>query len=131
MPKFLTQLGWAVAFDNAGTSAFSLKPGEIKTVVLRLKPGREFTAQDVVKARNDAAIVVTATADGIVVGGMTYVLDSEADGTERRPSGSRGALDARSPREAYLADAAPRRGRAERKGRAPPAMSTINLARYC
>jgi hypothetical protein len=45
-----------------------------------LKPGREFTAQDVVKARADAVVHVTATADGIVVGGMSYVLDAKLTG---------------------------------------------------
>jgi hypothetical protein len=48
--------------------------------VLRLKPGKDFTAQDVVKARSNAVIEVLATADGIVVGGMSYTLDPKLTG---------------------------------------------------
>jgi hypothetical protein len=80
LPKFLVERGWATTFDNPGAGAFALKSGEIKSIVLRFKPGREFTAQDVVRARADAVIHVTATADGIVVGGMSYVLDSKLTG---------------------------------------------------
>jgi hypothetical protein len=80
LPKFLAERGWTTAFDNPGAGAFALKSGEVKGIVLRLKPGREFTAQDVVKARADAVVHVTATADGIVVGGMSYVLDAKLTG---------------------------------------------------
>jgi hypothetical protein len=76
LPKFLATRGWTATFDNPGEGAFTLKPGEVKGVVLRLKPGNAFTAQDVINAKADAAILVTATADGIVVGGMSYVLDA-------------------------------------------------------
>ena len=80
LPKFLAERGWTTTFDNPGAGAFALKSGEVKGVVLRFKPGREFTAQDVVKARADAVVHVTATADGIVVGGMSYVLDPKLTG---------------------------------------------------
>ena len=76
LPRFLTERGWAVMFDNPGTNAFKLKSAEVKVVVLRFKPGKDFTRKDVVNAKSDTAIQVVATADGIVVGGMSYTLET-------------------------------------------------------
>ncbi|MEP6738992.1 MAG: hypothetical protein ABJA61_01350 [Caldimonas sp.] len=80
MPKFLVERGWSAVLDNPGAGAFSLKSGEVKTVVLRFKTGKEFTANDVIKAKADAVIDIVATADGIVVGGMSYTLDPKVVG---------------------------------------------------
>jgi hypothetical protein len=80
LPKFLVDRGWAATFENPDAGVFALKSGEVKVVVLRLKPGKEFTAQDVVKARSNGVIEVLATADGIVVGGMSYPLDPKLTG---------------------------------------------------
>jgi hypothetical protein len=74
LPAFLTGAGWSAVFDNPGAGAFELRPGESKTVTLRLKPGTEFTAADVRNA-DDPVIRVEAYANGILVGGMTYTLD--------------------------------------------------------
>lgn len=65
-----------MTFANPGAGAFALKPGESTTVVLKPRPGKEFTPEQVKQAiaAKDAAIVVTATANGIVVGGMSYEL---------------------------------------------------------
>jgi zinc metalloprotease ZmpB len=75
LPKFLVGRGWTAVLDNPGAGAFGLKSGEIKPVVLRLKPGKDFVPQDVIKAEADTLIEVVAQADGIVVGGMGYRLD--------------------------------------------------------
>jgi hypothetical protein len=80
LPKFLVDRGWAATFENPDAGVFALKSGEVKVVVLRLKPGKEFTAQDVVKARSNGVIEVLATADGIVVGGMSYTVDPKLTG---------------------------------------------------
>ena len=88
LPKFLVERGWATVLDNPGAGAFGLKSGEVKEVVLRFKPGKDFTARDVVGAKADARIQVVATADGIVVGGMTYVLDPKRSG--QRPTKATG-----------------------------------------
>jgi hypothetical protein len=80
LPKFLVERGWAATFENPDAGVFALKSGEVKVVVLRFKPGKEFTAQDVVKAKSNAVIEVVATADGIVVGGMSYTLDPKPAG---------------------------------------------------
>ena len=80
LPKFLVDRGWTAVLDNPGAGAFALKSGEVKGVVLRFRVGKEFTAQDVIKAKADAVIQVTATADGIIVGGMSYTLDASISG---------------------------------------------------
>ena len=81
LPAFLAKAGWAAVFDNPGGGGFALRPGESKTVTLRLKPGKEFTTTDVKQAR-DAEIRVEAYANGILVGGMTYTLDPDMKGPE-------------------------------------------------
>jgi zinc metalloprotease ZmpB len=77
LPKFLMEGGWEVTFANPGAGAFALKAGESKPVVLKLKPGKTFTASDVKKAGRDAVIHIEASANGIPVGGMSYQLDSK------------------------------------------------------
>jgi hypothetical protein len=44
---------------------------------MRLKAGKRFTARDV-KGKQNHGIHVDVLADGILVGGMTYVLDAKA-----------------------------------------------------
>jgi len=70
LPKFLARAGWSATFANA----FTLRPGASKTMTLRLKPGKDFAAAAVARAR-DAEIRVEAYANGILVGGVTYALD--------------------------------------------------------
>jgi hypothetical protein len=77
LPDFLVKAGWQAGFDNPGAGAFKLAPGESKSVVLRLKPGKEFAAKDVTKG---AMIRVEAYANGILVGGMSYTLDPKVKG---------------------------------------------------
>jgi len=74
LPKFLVKGGWQVTFANPGAGAFHLRVAETKTVVLKLKPGKDFTAEAVRKAK-DAVIHIEAYANGILVGGMSYQLD--------------------------------------------------------
>ena len=45
---------------------------------MRFKPGDDFTAKDLVKAKGDTTIQVVATADGIIVGGMSYRLEPKS-----------------------------------------------------
>ena len=73
-PKFLVKKGWQVTFANPGADAFALKAGEAKTVVVKLKAGKQFTAEQVRNAK-DAAIHIEAYANDILVGGMSYRLD--------------------------------------------------------
>jgi hypothetical protein len=76
LPKFLVAKGWKSTFANPGAEAFTLKSAETKPVTFKLLPGTEFTAEETKKAitNGDATIHVIASANGIVVGGMSYEL---------------------------------------------------------
>ena len=50
-------------FANPGAAHSLLKAAEVKTVILKLKPGKDFSAEDVRKAR-DAVIHIEARANG-------------------------------------------------------------------
>jgi hypothetical protein len=76
LPSFLSKGGWQVTFDNPGSGAFSMKPGESKPIVVRLSAGKEFSSKDVGAAKNPV-IHIRAVANGIVVGGMSYELDPQ------------------------------------------------------
>jgi len=56
---------------------FSLAPHATRNVVLRLKPGKKFTASQVRKA-HDRNICIEVFADDLLVGGMTYALEPRA-----------------------------------------------------
>lgn len=74
LPELLRSRGWALDFINPGGSAFSLRPGESRTVVMALKAGHDFTRADV-SQEHEPTIQITGHADGILVGGMSYLLD--------------------------------------------------------
>jgi len=71
MPPFLASRGWLVTFDHA---AFTLGPRAGREVRPKLFSGRDFTAAELA-ANGRTAIVIRVLANGIVVGGFTYVLD--------------------------------------------------------
>jgi hypothetical protein len=54
-----------------------MKPRATRNIVLRLKPGKRFTAGQVRKTR-DRNICIEVFADDILVGGMTYALEAKA-----------------------------------------------------
>ncbi|HEY4323532.1 MAG TPA: hypothetical protein VGN20_06085 [Mucilaginibacter sp.] len=75
MPGFLTELGWKLSFATAGGSKFNLKPGIKKEILLSINEGKEFTKDNVLQNAHDSIITVTAYADGIIIGGMSYQVD--------------------------------------------------------
>jgi hypothetical protein len=83
LPKFLAERGWTTTFDNPGKRARSPSSRERSAHCPAVQARQEFTPQDVVRARADAVIHVTATADGIV-GGMSHVLDARLTGSRPR-----------------------------------------------
>jgi hypothetical protein len=90
MPTFLQRLGWQIRFVNAGGASFSLKPGVRKQVYLDIKKGQEFTRETVLESGSDNVIAVAATADGIVIGGMSYLVDPDM---KRSNVDNRGSAD--------------------------------------
>lgn len=75
MPRLLEEKGWSLELgDEAAT--FRLKPGERRTLRMRLSPGAAFTA-DELRATGDQAIDVRLKADGMELGGVRYVVDPD------------------------------------------------------
>ena len=52
LPPLLDKRGWRIAFANAGADAFALEPGGGREVVMRLRPGRQFSGNEIRKAKN-------------------------------------------------------------------------------
>jgi hypothetical protein len=78
MPPFLSSRGWAMTLDNPGGGSFSLGPRDSRVIQPRLISGQDFTSVQVALAGH-VAIEVVVLADGLVVGGITYVLDPKLD----------------------------------------------------
>jgi hypothetical protein len=74
LPGLLAQRDWRLDITSKGGSAFTLRPGDSREVLMSLAKGKDFTADDVEKAE-DRSIQVAARADGILIGGMTYQMD--------------------------------------------------------
>ena len=74
IPRIMTARGWKLQFTNAGEGLLKMRPGETKEITMRLTPGQEVTPAEIAKSK-DAAIVIEAYANGILVGGMTFPLD--------------------------------------------------------
>ena len=78
MPPFLSSRGWAMTLDNPGGGSFSLGPRDSRVIQPRLISGQDFTSVQVALAGH-VAIEAVVLADGLVVGGITYVLDPKLD----------------------------------------------------
>ena len=87
LPPLLAKRDWKLTFPGLG-ELLSLPPGAEREVVLAFAPGEEFDPADV-KAERNPVIEVEALIEGMVVGGMTYVLD---------PNLQRPAQEVRKPR---------------------------------
>lgn len=74
LPSFLTTRGWAVQLANPGSGLFTLGPRDSRMIRPRLIDGQNFTAAEVAAA-GEVAIRFVVLVDGLVVGGLTYVLD--------------------------------------------------------
>ncbi|NOJ50477.1 hypothetical protein [Bradyrhizobium archetypum] len=94
LPAFLAERGWRVAFSSAGVDAFTLEPSNGRKVTMRMLPGRDFTASDLLKA-NDSVIQIEACADGILVGGMSYPLTADRKKPVRSARRANGAAKSR------------------------------------
>jgi zinc metalloprotease ZmpB len=74
LPPFLASRGWVAYLDNPGGGSFSLGPRDTREMHPRLISGQDFTELQVLAAGR-VAIEFIVLADGLVVGGLTYVLD--------------------------------------------------------
>ncbi len=74
LPPFLTSRGWVMHLDNPGGGSFSLGPRDSRVIRPRLVGGGDFTEAEVQLA-GYVAVELVVLADGLVVGGLTFVLD--------------------------------------------------------
>jgi hypothetical protein len=74
LPFFLLTRGWAIHLNNPGGGTFSLGPRATRVIRPRLIGGQTFTAAEVT-AVGEVAIKLVVLVDGLVVGGLTFVLD--------------------------------------------------------
>ena len=74
LPPFLVERRWQASVAKAN-QRFSLKPGASRKVIIRLEPGLDFSPKDVEQARGDNLIRVRTVVDGIVTGGISYIID--------------------------------------------------------
>jgi len=105
LPPLLEERGWRIAFANAGADAFALEPGGGRDVIMRLRPGRQFSSDKIRKAKK-RTIEIEAYADGILVGGMSYPLLYDAKKATGRARGSRSSAKSRTPPKAKSRPAA-------------------------
>jgi zinc metalloprotease ZmpB len=84
LPPLLAERGWRLEFTNRGGAAFPLRPQESRTVVMRMIAGQPFETADVDKA-DEKTIQVAGYAGGILVGGLSYVLDPTIKHPRRPP----------------------------------------------
>ena len=75
LPSFLKTRGWDIHLDNPGGGSFSLGPRETREIRPRLVGGQTFTAAQIAGA-GPQAIEIVVIVDGLVVGGMTYLIDA-------------------------------------------------------
>jgi hypothetical protein len=90
-------------FQSTGGDRFRMMPGAIKEIRFALTRGERFERQGLPIAVAERTIMITAEADGIPLGGMTYVVDADyvdpnKGGTigPHRPAGRRGDRSGRS-----------------------------------
>jgi len=74
LPSFLQTRGWAVRLDNPGGGSFTLGPRGSREIKPRLIGGQTFTPAEIIAA-GQVSIQLIVLVDGLVVGGITYVLD--------------------------------------------------------
>jgi hypothetical protein len=78
LPSVLERAGWQLQVTSPGGAAFALRDGEAKEVRFSLLPGStEALATLKTVPELERQIVISVTADGRTIGGMTYALDPE------------------------------------------------------
>ena len=78
LPPLLAQRGWRISLRDLPRDGVRLKANEQRLVTFDVHEGAPFTKADTT-ATTERDIVVTATADGVIIGGMVYRIDPELD----------------------------------------------------
>jgi len=77
LPKVLVEKGWKLGFEGIDVNPFRLQSGEQIEVGLQLQAGDDFTISEI-EASSDKDIIVFASANEMLIGGMTYRIDPTA-----------------------------------------------------
>lgn len=78
LPPLLESRGWRISLRDFPAEGTHLKAREQRLVTFEVHAGEPFTKADA-SAANERDIVVTATADGAIIGGMVYRIDPELE----------------------------------------------------
>lgn len=78
LPPLLAARGWRLSLSDMPAGGVRLKSGQQRLVTFDVQPGAPFTKADVL-ATAQREIVVSATADGAIIGGMVYHIDPELE----------------------------------------------------
>jgi len=78
LPPLLARRGWRIELRGLPENGLRLKSREQRLVTFEVHAGQPFTKADTL-ATTERDIVVTATADGAITGGMVYRIDPEID----------------------------------------------------
>lgn len=78
LPPLLARRGWRIGLRDLPADGARLKAREQRLVTFDVHTGAPFTKGDAT-ATTERDIVVTATADGAIIGGMVYRIDPELD----------------------------------------------------
>jgi zinc metalloprotease ZmpB len=77
LPAFLRERGWKLQFVSAGGETFGMQPGAKREIVFAMSGGQPIDRTMVPAERAARMIVITAEADGIPLGGMSYEVDPD------------------------------------------------------
>lgn len=78
LPPLLAERGWRIGLRDFPDNGARLKSHEQRLVTFDVHAGEPFTKDDAT-ATTERDIVVTATADGAIIGGMVYHIDPDLD----------------------------------------------------
>ena len=91
LPKLLLERGWRLDFVSAGGPSFGMAAGARKEILFAMAAGQPFDRAALPKAQSERTILITGEADGIPLGGMSYVLDPDyIDPNTGHPPGGTG-----------------------------------------
>ncbi len=78
VPPFLAQRGWRIGLRDLPSEGMPLAAREQRLVIFEIDAGETFSKADA-EAAAERDIVVTATANGAIIGGMIYRIDPKLD----------------------------------------------------
>jgi hypothetical protein len=78
LPPVLARAGWEIALSSPGGTSFGLAPGQSRLARLSVVAGGPIDLA-ALRATTDRDVVVSVTADGILIGGMSYHLDPDKE----------------------------------------------------